>query len=153
MQINVEGKNKKYSDILKENYISKFSDLSSFLLYNYEDNLYNKTDTYFSDNMNKLSIDSLNHYKIIGKLIALLGGNPNYDKFMIEDNFYKLKKEELIEVDIRLIKEKIILYTKSLNMIDDKYIKEILTNFIVEERKNLKIVELLQLKYKKNKFK
>ena len=36
MEIKVEGKSKKYAELLKENYSGKFSDLSSFLLYKYE---------------------------------------------------------------------------------------------------------------------
>ena len=33
MEIMVEGKNKKYAELLKKDYTSKFSDLTSFLLY------------------------------------------------------------------------------------------------------------------------
>ena len=36
MEIKVEGKSKKYAELLKDNYSGKFSDLSSFLLYKYE---------------------------------------------------------------------------------------------------------------------
>ena len=32
MEIKVEGKNKKYANLLKQNYCSKFSDLTSYLL-------------------------------------------------------------------------------------------------------------------------
>lgn len=148
MEIKVEEKNKKYSEILKKNNCSNFGDLSSFLLYKYETYLFSETDTFFSSNMNKLSNDSLTHLEIFGRLISLLGGIPNYSGFIINEIYYNNDKEKLIEVNIRLTKEKIIQYTKSLNEIEDKYIKEILTNFIVEERKNLEILELLQLKYK-----
>ena len=152
MEIKVQGKNKKYSELLKLSYCGKFSDLTTFLLFRYESYLFHKTDSYFSNNMSKISNDSLIHLDIFGRLITLLGGIPNQIDFNINNIFYNEDKEKLIEINIRLIKEKIILYTNNLNQIDDEYIKEILSNFIVEERKNLEILELLQLKYKREHF-
>lgn len=152
MEIKVEGKNKKYSELLKEMYSGKFSDLSSFLLYKYEYMFFSKNDRSFSLNMNKLSSDSLTHIEILGKLITLLGDKPDFNNFVINDYFFLDNKEQLLEVNIRLIKEKIILYTKNLNNINDIYIKDILSNFIIEERKNLRILELLQIKFKKEKY-
>ncbi|MBO6195379.1 MAG: hypothetical protein J6O56_03415 [Bacilli bacterium] len=151
MEIKVEGKNKKYAELLKKIYSSKFSDLTSFLLYKYETYLFSETDSYFSSNMNKLSNDSLAHLEIIGRIISKLGGSPDHIDFKTYEIFYIDDKDKLIEINIRLTKEKIILYTKFLNGIEDVYIKEILTNFIIEERKNLEILEIIQLKYKREK--
>ena len=149
MEIKVEEKNKKYAEILKKNYVSRFGDLTSFLLYKYETYKFNELDHYFSSNMNKFSKDSLTHFGIIGRLISMLGGNPNHDGFSIQEIFYEEDKEKLLEVNIRLTKEKIIMYTNNMNEIEDKYINEILKNFIVEERKNLEILEMMQYRYKK----
>ena len=149
MEIKVEGKNKKYAELIKQIYCGKFSDLTSFLLYKYENYLFFETDNYFSKNMNKFSNDSLAHLEIFGRIISMLGGSPDHNSFLISDYFYIDDKEKLIEINIRVTKEKIISYTKNLNEIGDIYIKEILKTFIVEERKNLEILELLQLKYKK----
>ena len=149
MEIKVEGRNKKYAELLKENYSGKFSDLSSFLLYKYEYAFFSKSDSSFALNMNKMANDSLLHLEIFGKLINLLGGKPDYSNFIINDLLYLDSKTKLIEVNIRVTKEKIIKYTKSLNEIDDYYIEEILKKFIIEERKNLEILELLQLKNKR----
>ncbi len=149
MEIKVEEKNKKNAQILKSLYTSKFSDLTMFLLYKYENYIFIEKDSYFSKNMNKLSKDCLIHFEIIGRIIALLGGAPDHIDFKVEDVFYSNDKTKLIEINIRLTKEKIILYTKALNEIEDKYIKEILTKFILEERTNLEILELIQLKNKK----
>ena len=149
MEIKVEEKNKKYAEILKKNYVSRFGDLTSFLLYKYETYKFNEIDHYFSSNMNKFSKDSLTHFGIIGRLISMLGGNPNHDGFSIQEIFYEEDKEKLLEVNIRLTKEKIIMYTNNINEIEDKYINEILKNFIVEERKNLEILEMMQYRYKR----
>ena len=149
MEIKVEEKNKKYAEILKKNYVSRFGDLTSFLLYKYETYKFNEIDHYFSSNMNKFSKDSLTHFGIIGRLISMLGGNPNHNGFSIQEIFYEEDKEKLLEVNIRLTKEKIIMYTNNINEIEDKYINEILKNFIVEERKNLEILEMMQYRYKK----
>lgn len=149
MEIKVEEKNKKYAEILKKNYVSRFGDLTSFLLYKYETYKFNEIDHYFSSNMNKFSKDSLTHFGIIGRLISMLGGNPNHNGFSIQEIFYEEDKEKLLEVNIRLTKEKIIMYTNNINEIEDKYINEILKNFIVEERKNLEILEMMQYRYKR----
>lgn len=149
MEIKVEGKSKKYAELLKNSRSGRFGDLSSFLLYKYEYALFSKLDPSFALNMNNLASDSLSHLEIFGKLITLLGGKPDYSNFIINDLFYLDSKTKLIEVNIRITKEKIILYTNTLNNINDKYIKEILRKFIIEERKNLEILELLQLKAKR----
>ncbi len=149
MDIKVEEKNRKYAEILKKNYISRFGDLTSFLLYKYETYKFSEIDNYFSSNMNKFSNDSLAHFEIIGRLISMLGGKPNHDGFSIQEIFYEEDKEKLLEVNIRITKEKIIMYTNNMNEIEDKYIQEIFKNFIVEERKNLEILEMMQLRYKR----
>jgi len=146
------GKNKKNAEYLKKCYCGKNSDLSSFLLFKYEYILFNKTDSSFSLNMNKLSSDSLIHLEILGKLISLLGEKPDLIPNENLHSCYFNDKNTLLEINIRLTKEKIIQYTKALNEIDDIYIKEILNKFITEERKNLKILEILQLKNKTSKL-
>lgn len=147
MEIKVEGKNKKYAKLLKECYCGKYSDFSTFLLFKYEYIYFNKSDNIFSLNMNKLANDSLLHFEIFGKLILLLGGSLDIE-FDHEIGYFLTNINKLLELNIRLSKQKIIQYTNNLNLIDDYYIKEILKTFIVEERKNLKILELLQLKNK-----
>lgn len=152
MEIKVEGKNKKYANYLKESYNGQYSDLSTFLLFKFEYIFFEKTNSSFSLNMNKISNDSLSHFEIIGKIITLLGEKP---ELTVDNNINKIfvdNLNKLIELNIRYTKEKIILYTKNLNRIDDIYIKEILKKFIVDERKNLKILEILQLKNKVSKL-
>ena len=152
MEIKVEGKNKKNSDIVKDIYCGKFSDLTTFLFFKYSSYLYKNSDSYFSNNMSKISNDSLIHMDIFGRLITMLGGIPNFNEYVNDEIYYVLEKDKLIEVSIRLVKEKIIKYTNALNIIKDRYIEEILKDFIIEERRNLEIIELLQLKYKHNHF-
>ena len=152
MEIKVEGKNKKYANYLKESYNGQYSDLSTFLLFKFEYIFFEKTNSSFSLNMNKISNDSLSHFEIIGKIITVLGEKP---ELTVDNNINKIfvdNLNKLIELNIRYTKEKIILYTKNLNRIDDIYIKEILKKFIVDERKNLKILEILQLKNKVSKL-
>jgi predicted RNA-binding protein with RPS1 domain len=148
MEIKVEGKSKKYANSLKECYCGKDSDLTSFLLFKYEYIYFNKDDKNFSLNMNKLSNDSLIHLEVFGKLISLLGEKPELVPIKNIEKFFLSDKNVLLEVNIRLIKQKIILYTEKINEINDHFIKDILENFLIEERKNLKILEILQLKNK-----
>lgn len=148
MEIKVEEKNRKYGNYLKEILCGKDSDLVTFLLFKYEYMYFNKSDNLFASNMNKLSNDSLTHIEILGKLITLLGDKPDLIPNNNINSLYLNDKTILLELNIRLTKQKIILYTENLNRIEDSYIKEILENFIIEERKNLKILEILQLKNK-----
>lgn len=151
MEIRVEGKNKKYASYLRECFSGKFSALSTFLLFKYEYIFFNKNDNSFSLNMNKIANDSLLHFEIFGKIISLLGDDPNIEVNSSINRVFITDKTTLLELNIRILKEKIVLYTKTLNKIDDIYIKEILKKFIIEERKNLNILEILQLKNKVNK--
>ena len=148
MEIKVEEKNKKYANYLKECYCGRDSDLTTFLLFKYEYIFVNNIDSLFALNMNKLANDSLLHLEIFGKLISMLGEKPDLDVNKNINQIFLTDKTILLELGIRLTKQKIILYTKNLNKIEDKYIKEILTKFIIEERKNLKILEMIQLKNK-----
>jgi len=148
MEIKVEEKNKKYANYLKECYCGRDSDLTTFLLFKYEYIFFNNIDSLFALNMNKLANDSLLHLEIFGKLISMLGEKPDLDVNKNINQIFLTDKTILLELGIRLTKKKIILYTKNLNKIEDKYIKEILTKFIIEERKNLKILEMIQLKNK-----
>lgn len=148
MEIKVEGKNKKYANYLEECFSGEDSDLSTFLLFKYEYIFYSKSDYSFASNMNKMSNDSLLHMEILGRLITLLGEKPIIIPNENIKNYFMTDKRVLLEINIRLIKQKIILYTRILNKIEDFYIKEILKKFIIEERKNLKILEILQLKDK-----
>ncbi len=148
MEIKVEEKNKKYANYLKESYCGRDSDLTTFLLFKYEYIFFNSIDSLFALNMNKLANDSLLHLEIFGKLISMLGEKPDLDVNKNINQIFLTDKTILLELGIRLTKQKIILYTKNLNKIEDKYIKEILTKFIIEERKNLKILEMIQLKNK-----
>lgn len=148
MEIKVEGKNKKYASLLLDCFNGKFSDFTTFLLFKYEYIMFSKIDNSFSINMNKISNDSLSHLEIVGKLINLLGEKITFIPNPIINKIFLYDKTTLLELNIRLTKEKIILYTKNLELIEDKYIHDILENFIIEERKNLKILEILQLKNK-----
>lgn len=148
MEIKVEEKNKKYANYLKECYCGRDSDLTTFLLFKYEYIFFNNIDSLFALNMNKLANDSLLHLEIFGKLISMLGEKPDLDVNKNINQIFLTDKTILLELSIRLTKQKIILYTENLNKIEDKYIKEILTKFIIEERKNLKILEMIQLKNK-----
>lgn len=152
MQIKVEGKNTNYSKILKDNYCGKNSDLFTFLFFKCYSSFYFRSDNYLSINFNKLAGDSLDHINILGQYITLLGDLPSYELLSTNELLYVDDKEKVLELAVRLLKDKIISYTNSMNLIGDDNIKEMLSNFIVEERKNLEIIEILQLKYKRERL-
>ncbi len=152
MEIKVEGKNKKYAKILQESFCGMNGNLSEFLLLKYEYIVFCKTDNSLALNVNKLSNDVLAQLEIIGKLIYMLGENP---ELIVDDKIYErylCNKQLLLETNVKITKEKIILYTNALNSINDNHIKTILEKLIVDERKNLKIFELLNLKNKMKKY-
>ncbi len=152
MEIIVEKKNKKDARYLKECYCGRYGNLSTFLLFKYEYIYFSKIDNNFSLNMNKISDDSLSHFEIMGKFINLLGEKPEFETSDFITQFFFTDKTKVLEINIRLMKEQIILYTNCLNKIEDVYVKDILKKFIIEDRKNLEILEILQLKNKPTKY-
>lgn len=151
MELKVTEKNKKYADILKNEIEGEDGELQIFYLFKYQSLNKYLIDTNIYNNLEKLSTEALNHYEELGKILQLLGGNIELKNIIFDDYLNENNIEKIFEIDIRKLKQRIISYTNSFSKIEDKYIKEVLQKYIIDYRNSLKILEMLQLKYKKTK--
>ena len=151
MELKVTEKNKKYADILKKEIEGEDGELQIFYLFKYQSLNKYLIDTNIYNNLEKLSTEALNHYEDLGKILQLLGGNIELKNIIFDDYLNENNIEKIFEIDIRKLKQRIISYTNSFSKIEDKYIKEVLQKYIIDYRNSLKILEMLQLKYKKTK--
>lgn len=151
MELKVTEKNKKYADILKKEIEGEDGELQIFYLFKYQSLNKYLIDTNIYNNLEKLSTEALNHYEELGKILQLLGGNIELKNIIFDDYLNENNIEKIFEIDIRKLKQRIISYTNSFSKIEDKYIKEVLQKYIIDYRNSLKILEMLQLKYKKTK--
>lgn len=151
MELKVTEKNKKYVDILKNEIEGEDGELQVFYLFKYQSLNKYLVDTNIYNNLEKLSTEALNHYEELGKILQLLGGNIELKNIIFNDYLNENNIEKIFEIDIRKLKQRIISYTNSFSKIEDKYIKEVLQKYIIDYRNSLKILEMLQLKYKKTK--
>ena len=151
MELKVTEKNKKYADVLKKEIEGEDGELQIFYLFKYQSLNKYLIDTNIYNNLEKLSTEALNHYEELGKILQLLGGNIELKNIIFDDYLNENNIEKIFEIDIRKLKQRIISYTNSFSKIEDKYIKEVLQKYIIDYRNSLKILEMLQLKYKKTK--
>lgn len=150
MELKVQGKNKYYSELLKKQVEESNGELELFFVFNTQSLNQYLNDTNLFTNLKQIGYESLNHYETLGKVIQMLGGNISLNDIMIEKKYKENDINKVLETDIRKIKERIISYSKILIEIKDEYIKEIINKYIVDYRNSLNILEMLQLKYKKN---
>ena len=152
-EIRVEEKNSYYADILSQDYAGRVSETTASLLYSYQhfDNFNENKE--FSDTIEQISIVEMKHLEILGKIIRLLGRNPVYktceatrgECIMWESSYinYDSDLKEMLRIDMESEKAAIKNYEEHKNIIDDKYIKEILSRIILDEKRHLEIFKSL----------
>ena len=150
MELKVQGKNKYYCELLKHELEDSNGELELFYIFITQSLNQYLNDTNLFTNLKQIGYESLNHYETLGKVIQMLGGIISLKDIIIEEKYKENDINKVIETDIRKIKERIISYSKILIEIKDEYIKEIINKYIVDYRNSLNILEMLQLKYKKN---
>lgn len=151
--IKVEEKNPYYADLLSQDYAGDVSELTASLLYSYQHfEIFDKNEE-FAKIIEEISIVEMTHLEILGKTIKLLGKNPVYKTcesqrgncVMWSSNnvIYDKDLKDMLKTDIRTEKLAIKNYEHHMEIIDDKYIKEILKRIILDEKRHLQIFETL----------
>lgn len=151
--IMVEKKNSYYADILSDDYAGKVSELTAVMLYSYQHFLKFDTDEDFSKTIEEIANVEMLHMEMLGKIIKLLGKDPVYstceasrgDCIMWNANNvnYTSDLRQMLKADINSEKQAIVNYKHHLNLIDDKYIKAVLSRIILDEQHHLEIFETL----------
>lgn len=146
-EIKVERKNIEYAKMLTNVYVGNVSEDTAIHLYMYESIV---LDNEYSNILEQISIVEMKHLEILAKLIKLLGLDPIYktyepDKYF-SGEYVKYGKTLNDMLEINIISEEIAIdnYQKLINIIDDKYIKEILNRIILDEKIHLEIFKKIK---------
>lgn len=140
----VEGRNKEYAKLLLSDYAGELGEDTAIHQYFFQSLIIE--DESISDALFHISKVEMIHLNILGKLIELLGIKPvfgvlNNNSFtpwnakMVD---YTSKLRNILIQNIKHEKDAIINYKKHMELIDDKYIKEILKRVIEDELVHIK---------------
>ena len=144
--IRVKGKNIYYAELLMDDYAGYISEFSAISQYIYHSIDLGKIDKDLANMYIKISEVEMHHLDILGKVITLLGGNPQYrgsqsTNFMPWNGsfvYYGVDICERLYKDLESEYCAIASYKKHIEMIDDDYIKAILRRIILDEEVHIK---------------
>lgn len=152
-EIKVEEKNPYYADLLSQDYAGEVSETTASFLYSYQHFDTFSSNEEFSNIIEEISIVEMKHLEMLGKTIKLLGKSPVFktcessrgDCVMWSSSnvIYDNDMRDMLKTDIRSEKMAIKNYEHHRELIDDKYIKEMLSRIILDEKRHLEIFETL----------
>ena len=152
-EVKVEEKNLYYADILSQDYAGKVSETTASFLYSYQHFCKFDENEEISDIIEEISIVEMKHLEMLGKTIKLLGKDPIYktceatrgDCIMWEPKYvnYSTDLKEMLRIDIDSESNAIKNYEHHKKIIEDKYIKEMLSRIILDEKRHLEIFQTL----------
>ena len=156
-EIKVEKENLYYAELLSQDYAGMVSETSASLLYSYQHfNTFDSNEE-FTKIIEEVSIVEMMHLEMLGKTIKLLGKPPIYKTceasrgdcvfWNASDINYDVDIREMLKTDIRGEMAAIKNYEHHKNIIEDKYIKELLDRIILDEKHHIEIFETLLNKY------
>ena len=149
--IQVEQKNLNYANILKVDYCGAVSELSAITQYINNETYLSNYDCSVARTVIGIAMAEMMHLEKLGLLITLLGGDLDYHTFQNgldtewTPKFLTLSKNpsEMIRLDIQAEKEAIEQYRKHIQMINDKYVKNILQRIIKNEEYHIFLFQSL----------
>lgn len=152
-EVKVEEKNPYYADLLSQDYAGEVSETTASFLYSYQHFDTFSSNEEFSNIIEEISIVEMKHLEMLGKTIKLLGKSPVFktcessrgDCVMWSSSnvIYDNDMRDMLKTDIRSEKMAIKNYEHHRELIDDKYIKEMLSRIILDEKRHLEIFETL----------
>ncbi len=151
--VRVEEKNPYYADLLSQDYAGEVSETTATLLYSYQHfDTFNSNEE-FSKVIEEISFVEMKHLEMLGKTINLLGKKPVYKTcessrgdcvmWTSSNVNYDNEMRDMLKTDIKSEKIAIKNYEHHKELIDDKYIKEMLSRIILDEKRHLEIFETL----------
>ncbi len=157
-EIRVEEKNSYYADLLSQDYAGQTSETTAVLLYSYQHFDKFEENKEFAKLIEEIAIVEMRHLEILGKLIKLLGKEPVYKTcessrgncimWNANNINYDTNLREMLKINIKAEETAIKTYKHHRKIIDDKYIKEMLSRIILDEENHLKIFNELYDKLK-----
>ena len=148
-EIRVEKENLYYADLLSEDYAGMVSETTAVMLYSYQHFDKFNSDKEFSKIIEEIGRVEMMHLEMLGKTIKLLGKSPIYKVCeALSDNCvfwnskyvnYKTSLKDMLKIDIFSEESAIKTYTEHKKIIKDKYIREMLSRIILDEKRHLEI--------------
>lgn len=147
-KVRVERPNREYAKLLLEDYAGMQSEDTAIHLYLYQSFLKSEELEEFARVMSEIAKVEMHHFMLLGKTISLLGVDPVYgtisrDEYFMPWNTSSVSYAEdlrvMLETDIIREEEAIRNYEKHKSSIDDKYIKELISRIIEDEKIHLAI--------------
>lgn len=152
----VECENLYYANLLSEVFAGSVSEETAVHLYFYQHLILEEDYAEISNILEKISIVEMHHLELLGQTIRLLGGNPifgvNKNREVIYWNGnnvnYNQNIQDILKIDMDAEKEAIKNYEYALQVIQDKFVQELLERIIEDEKTHLQIFENLYQKLK-----
>ena len=152
-EVRVEEENSYYADLLSQDYAGGVSETTASLLYSYQHFNTFKDNKEFSEIIEEISITEMTHLELLGKTIKLLGKEPIYKTcnaiteecvmWSATNVNYDDNIKDMLRTNIRGEKAAIKNYSEHKRLIKDKYIKELLSRIILDEKRHIEIFEML----------
>ena len=152
-EVRVEEKNPYYADLLSQDYAGSVSETTAVMQYSYQHFDKFKENKEFAKIIEEIAEVEMKHLELLGEIIKLLGKEPVYKTcesergdcvFWTGDNvFYKTDLKDMLNADINSEKNAIKNYEHHKMLINDKYIKEMLSRIILDEKRHVQIFEML----------
>ena len=152
----VERQNLEYAKLLLQDYAGEVSEDTAIHLYLFQH--FTSEWEEFKEVIREISISEMTHLELLAETIKLLGLKPKYKTFnasndvlipWTSDNVnYETDIKKVLEVDINAETKAIETYKLHMEIIDDKYIKQLLSRIIEDEEIHLKIFKEFYSKVK-----
>lgn len=152
-EVKVEQKNTYYADVLSSDYAGKDSETTAVMTYSYQHfDKFNENEL-FAKTIEQISLVEMRHLEMLGKTIKLLGKDPVYstcestrgDCISWTSTYvnYETDLKEILKDNIKAEETAIKNYEHHKLIIDDNYIKTMLSRIILDEKRHIEIFKML----------
>ena len=152
-KVKVKEKNPYYADLLSQDYAGACGELSAITLYSYQHFDKFKENENLAKILSEIAMVEMKHLELLGETIKLLGSKPIYKTcestrgncvmWSASNIDYTTNLKELLKVDVESEISAIKLYEQHKKLINDEYIKELISRIILDENRHLKIFKTL----------
>ena len=152
-EVKVKEKNTYYADLLSQDYAGVVSESTAVMQYSYQHFDKSKENKEFAEIIAEIAEVEMKHLELLGETIKLLGKEPVYktcealrgDCIMWNSSniVYDNDIKDMLKTNIKSEKMAIRNYEHHKSLIDDKYIKEMLSRIILDEKRHVEIFETL----------
>ena len=145
--IRVAERNREYARMLGIDFASSKSEMTSVTQYMYHDWTLHRRYPEISSEMRRIAEVEMHHLDMLGQLIILLGGDPQYravrhNRCMYWNGDMVCERNNppiMIQEDIRLEQSAIETYSRQARMIRDPYVVAVIERIIEDEKLHLKL--------------